>query len=127
MPVHFKMTPKKNIMVSPPEVKYYPCAVSQGEVDLNQLSKIVAMRCTMSRADCLGVVMALSEVLSESLAEGKIVRMDNLGTFTLSIAGTPADTAHELGKANIKKAKINFKPARELTEKLRRITFKRIR
>jgi predicted histone-like DNA-binding protein len=127
MPVHFKMTPKKNIMVSPPEIKYYPCAVSQGEVDLNHLSKIIASRCSMSKADCFGVVMALSEVLGESLSEGRIVKIDNLGSFQLSLSGTPADTTDELGKTNIKKAKINFKPAKELNKRLRDIVYKRVR
>ena len=34
MPVKFKMLPKKNTLVSPPEVKYYPCAIHKGEEDL---------------------------------------------------------------------------------------------
>ena len=78
MPVRFKMIPKKNNLVSPPEVKYYPCAVSQGEVNLDDLARIVASRTTMSRPDCFGVIMALSDVIGESLADGNIVKVDNL-------------------------------------------------
>ena len=118
MSVQFKMIPKKNNLVSPPEVKYYPCAVSQGEVNLDDLARIVASRTTMSRPDCFGVIMALSDVIGESLANGNIVRVDNLGTFQLTLTGTAADTEETLGKSNIKEAKINYRPSKELKNRM---------
>jgi predicted histone-like DNA-binding protein len=121
------MIPKKNSLVSPPEIKYYPCAVSKGEVNLDDLARIVASRTTMSRPDCFGVIMALSDVIGESLANGNIVRIDNLGTFQLNLSGTPADTEAALGKSNIKAAKINYKPSRDLKTRMKKITYKRMR
>ncbi|MEM0543673.1 HU family DNA-binding protein [Flavobacterium sp. j3] len=127
MPVQFKMIPKQNNLVSPAEVKYYPCAVSKGSVDLNDLAKIIASRSTVSRADCYGVIIALSEVISESLSDGNIVKIDNLGTFQLRLLGTAAETNEPLGKSNIKEAKISYKPSKELKDKLKRITYSRMR
>ncbi|MFY8068664.1 MAG: HU family DNA-binding protein [Flavobacterium sp.] len=127
MPVRFKMIPKKNNLVSPPEVKYYPCAVSQGEVNLDDLARIVASRTTMSRPDCFGVIMALSDVIGESLANGNIVKVDNLGTFQLNLTGTAADSEDALGKSNIKEAKINYRPSKELKNRMKKIIYKRIR
>ena len=127
MAVQFKMVPKQNNIASPPEVKYFPCAISQGEVNLDDLAKIVAGRSTMSRADCYGVIMGLSEVIGEQLADGRIVRIDNLGTFSLSLQGTAADAPESLGKSNIKKAKMLFQPSRAIKEVLKTIVFKRIR
>lgn len=127
MSVQFKMIPKKNSLVSPPEVKYYPCAVSKGEVNLDDLARIIASRTTMSRPDCFGVIMALTDVIGESLANGNIVRVDNLGTFQLNLTGTAAETEEALGKSNIKEAKINYRPSKELRQRMRRLTYKRIR
>jgi predicted histone-like DNA-binding protein len=127
MSVQFKMIPKQNNLASPPEINYYPCAVSKGEVSLDDLAKIIASRSTMSRADCYGVVMALTDVIGEALANGNIVKIENLGTFKLNLLGTPAATAEALGKSNIKGAKINYKPSRELKDKVKRITYKRMR
>lgn len=127
MSVHFKMVPKQNNLVSPPEIKYYPCAVSKGEEDLNSLAKTVASRSTISRADCYGVIVALSEVIGEALTDGKIVKIDNLGSFQLALSGTAADTSEPLGKANIKEAKIKFRPSSELKTKTKNINYKRIR
>ena len=127
MSVDFKMIPKKNNLASPPEVKYYPCAVSKGEMKLDDLAKIIAGSSTMSKADCYGVIMALSEVIGQSLADGKIVRIDSLGYFQLYLHGTAADSEEPLGKSNIKGAKISFKPSKGLKSKIKQITYKRIR
>jgi hypothetical protein len=52
MAVNFKMVPKKNILVSPPQVKYYPCAIHKGEEDLDSLAELVSSQSSMSKADC---------------------------------------------------------------------------
>lgn len=127
MAVQFKMVSKQNNLVSPPEVKYYPCAVSVGEVNLDDLARIIAGRSTMSRADCYGVIIALSDVIGESLSNGNIVKIDNLGTFQLVLQGTAAETEDALGKSNIKSAKINYRPSKDLKSKMKRNTYKRMR
>ena len=120
------MIPKKNSLVSPPEVNYYPCAGSKGEVNLDNLAKIISGRCTISRRDCYGVIMALSEVIGEALSDGKIFRIESLGTFQLNLSGTPAATADAIGKSNIKGAKINYKLSKDLKSKVNKITYKRM-
>ncbi len=127
MSVKYKMVPKKNSLASPPVVKYYPCAVSQGEVNLDDLAKIVASRSTVSRADCYGVIFGLTQVIAEMLGEGKIVKIQSLGSLKVTLQGTPADTVEELGKANIKKVNVVYKPAKELKQTLNEISFTRIR
>ena len=127
MAIHFKMVPKKNMQTSPPEVKYYPCAVSQGKVDLDDLARKVAMQSTMSVADCYGVIVGLSKVIAEELTDGNIVAIDHLGTLKLTLQGTAADTQEELGKSSISKVKVIYKPSAKLMDRLMGITFKRIR
>lgn len=127
MAVEFKMVPKHNNLVTPAQVNYYPCAVSVGEVSLDDLARTIASRSTMSRPDCYGVIMAMSDVIGEALSNGKIVKIDSLGTFQLVLQGTPSPTEEALGKSNIKAAKINYKPSKELKNKMRRNTYKRIR
>ena len=127
MAVSFKMVPKTNNLVSPPETKYYPCAVHNGEVNLNQLAAIVASRSTVSRVDCYGVIIGLTQAIGESLAAGRIVKIDDLGTFQITLQGLPADSPAELGKSNIKGAKIIYKPSRDLKSTLKQLRYKRIR
>jgi predicted histone-like DNA-binding protein len=127
MAVTFKMVPKKNIMVNPPVIKYYPCAVSQGKVDLESLAQVVASRTTMSEADCYGVMVALTKAIGDALMKGTIVDLDFLGSFSLTLQGNPADSAEELGKTTIKKVNIAYKPAKTLKNRVQETTFTRLR
>jgi predicted histone-like DNA-binding protein len=127
MTVQFKMIPKQNNLVSPPQVNYYPCAVSVGKVHLDDLAPLIAGRSTTSRADCYGVIIALSDVIGEVLSNGNIVKIDNLGTFQLVLQGTSSETEDALGKSNIKGAKINYKPSKHLKTKMGRNTYQRMR
>lgn len=127
MSVNFKLVAKKNSLTNPPEVKYYPCAVSKSEEDLNSLTATISSRSSMSKADCYGVIIALTEAIGEALTDGKIVKIESLGTFQLTIKGTAAETIDELGKANISAAKIIYKPSNDLKKRLKNITYKRIR
>ena len=92
MAIEFKMVPKQNNIASPPQTKYYPCAVSKGEVDLEYLAEIIASRSTVTVADCYGVLIGMSQVIGEELANGKIVKIDRLGTFALTLKGVGTDT-----------------------------------
>ena len=127
MAVHFKMVAKQNNLATPPEIKYYPCAVHQGETDLEALAAVVASRSTMSKADCYGVIIALTEAIGETLKDGRIVKINSLGTFQLVLQGLAADTPEDLGKANIKGCKIVYKPSPGIKNKLKEISFKRLR
>ncbi|RKS01213.1 putative histone-like DNA-binding protein [Flavobacterium sp. 102] len=127
MAVQFKMVAKQNNLASPPELKYYPCAVHQGETDLDALAEVVASRSTVSKADCYGVIIALTEAIGETLKDGRIVKINSLGTFQLVLQGTAADTPDDLGKVNIKGSKIVYKPSSVIKNKLKDISFKRLR
>ena len=127
MAVQFKMIPKQNNLVTPPKVNYYPCLVSKGEETLESLAKVIATRSTISKADCYGVIMALTEAIGEALCEGKIIRIDSLGTFKLGVMGTAADSAEPLGKSNIKGVKVLYKPSTNLKSKIKETNFKRLR
>ena len=72
MAVTYKMIPKKNVLVSPPEVNYYPCAVSQGDATLEDLAEMVAERSTMSKADCYGVIVDLHKLLARLYRKEKL-------------------------------------------------------
>ena len=127
MAISFKMVPKNNNLATPPGPKYYPSAVNHGEVNLKYLSKMVASQSTVSRADCYAVIVALTQAIGDSLSQGKIVKIEDLGTFQITLQGLPADTPDDLGKSNIKRAKIIYKPALELKGVLKKLTYKRIR
>jgi len=114
-------------MVSPPEVKYYPCAIHKGEEDLESLADLVTSRSTMSVGDCYGVIMSLTLAIGHALAEGRIVRIDTLGSFQITLKGLPDESQEPIGKSNIKGVNIVYKPSKQLKKRLKTLNYKRIR
>jgi nucleoid DNA-binding protein len=81
----------------------------------------------VSRVDCYGVIIGLTQAIGESLAAGRIVKIDDLGTFQITLQGLPADSPDDLGKSSIKGAKIIYKPSRDLKSTLKQLKYKRMR
>ena len=57
------------------------------EDDLDSLTDIVASQSTISKIDCYGVIMAFTKVIGESLSDGRIERIDSLGSFQITVQG----------------------------------------
>ncbi|MGL2967023.1 HU family DNA-binding protein [Flavobacterium sp. XGLA_31] len=127
MAVHFKMVAKQNNLASPPEIQYYPCAVHQGVMDLNALAEVISASSTLTPADCYGVIIALTDAIGEALKQGRIIKMEALGTFQLTLQGAAATSPEALGKSNIKGAKVVYKPSAKIKKKLKQVVFKRVR
>lgn len=104
--------------------KFYAKAVSNGRTDLKRLAKLVALQCTVNRADCLAVLAALEDNIIMELQEGKIVQMGELGTFQLSVNSIGSDTSEEVGTNSVKKARLNFRPGEELKNMLKNLSFR---
>ena len=126
MPVQFKMVAKQNNIAKPAQTKFYPCAVSKGTVDLEYIAHTIASQSSLSEADCYGVMVAMSTVIGQTLAQGQQVKIESLGTFALSLKGTAADSPEPLGKNTIKGIRILYKPSNRLKNILKNVSFKRI-
>lgn len=127
MPIQFKMVAKRNNLVQPPEVNYYPCAVNQGEETLETLAQKICAASSLTEADCFGVMYALSNAISEALTDGKIVRIDSLGTFQLTLKATGSPEPTVRGKSLIKENKIVFKPSKRLKAKVAKATYEQLK
>jgi nucleoid DNA-binding protein len=75
----------------------------------------------MSKADCYGVIIALTKAIGDSLSNRSIVKINSLGTFMLTIHGSAADTQDDLGKSNILEAKVILKPSNNIKNKLKNV------
>ncbi|WP_162126241.1 HU family DNA-binding protein [Flavobacterium phycosphaerae] len=125
MAVPYTIVPKKNNLVTPPEVKYYPIAVGRQVIDLDQLAKRVAQASSMSVADCYGVIIALTEQIAFELADGNIIKIKSLGTFQLTISSGGVEQPTESILPHIKATRIKYKPSKELQQKLKVVKFEK--
>ena len=106
--------------------KWYANARSTGDVNLRTLGKEIAARSTVSPADTQAVLVALTEVVVEHLADGKIVRLGDFGAFQVNVGSEGAETAEKFHPSMIKTKKVAFRPGIELKEMINNLKFEKV-
>jgi predicted histone-like DNA-binding protein len=85
----------------------------------------MAVRYNISPADTQAVLVALTEVLTEQLAEGKIVRLGDLGAFQVSVSSEGAETEAKFNASLIKGNKVVFSPGTDIKEMQNNVKYER--
>ena len=106
--------------------RYYATAKSSGDVTLKQLGKEIAQRSTVNHADTLAVLEVLTQLLGDHIANGDIVRLGDFGRFNISLKSIGAENQAAFTSKNIEKAKINFRPGKDLQDTLKTLTYKKV-
>ena len=79
----------------------------------------------LSEADIRGVIIALENVIQDEIINGKIIRLDKLGSFYPSMSSEGTLTDKEFTVANIKSAKVNYRPGKRISDALSTAVFKK--
>ena len=104
-------------------VKYYVTTKSTGEIDFEELAKKTSEQCTVTKADCYAVLIALEENIKDALSYGKIVRFGNIGSFQISISSHGSDNKEAIGISAVKAKRILFRPDKKLKLFLKGLNF----
>ena len=123
MAVNYKPVPKKNPSKQTDPPKYYAQVVTSGDINIRQIAKQVASMSTVSPIDTLAAIEAFLEVVPEALADGKIVRLGDFGSFSVQVSSEGALVADELTSHNIKKVSVKFRPGKEFAKVTNSIDF----
>ncbi|KAB8154920.1 DNA-binding protein [Kordia sp. TARA_039_SRF] len=126
MSVKFKVIQKKNPQDLEATPKNYAIAISDGIVDIDRLSELVADGSTVRQNDIYAVIIGLVNVIQGELKEGRSVNLGKLGTFSVSLSSVGSDTAEEVNASNIKSAKVNYRPGKEIKNMLKTLTYTKI-
>lgn len=108
------------------EKNFFVAPVCEGVFNTENLIRSVAHGSTLSSADMKAALTAIVETMAEALATGKRVKLDGLGSFSLKLT-TDADindTDEKIGK-KISIKTVKFLPAKELLQKMGKVTFQR--
>ena len=103
--------------------KFYAQAIATGTTDLERLAYLVSNQSTVREADCYAVLLSLLHNVADELAQGKIVKLDKLGSFQIGVSSLGVAVQEELSASAIKKAHINFRPDKRLRMMLNNVGF----
>ena len=126
MAIKYTVSEKGNPLNPQQAKKWYANTRNTGDVTVRALGKEIAARSTVSPADTQAVLVALTEVLVEHLAEGKIVRLGDFGSFQVSINSKGAESEAKFNASMITASKVVFRPGIDLKEMQKNLKYEKI-
>jgi predicted histone-like DNA-binding protein len=123
--VKIVVSEKGNLLKPDEPKKWYASAKSTGEISIKSLGKDITQRCTMNHADTLAVLEALTQVLTERLDEGMIVRFGDFGSFQVVVGSAGAESQDKFSTSMIKTRKVVFRPGADIKTMLNNLKFER--
>lgn len=111
-----KITPisKSNPQDTTAVNKFYAQAVATGKTDLERLAYLVSNQSTVREGDCYAVILSLVHNIMDELKQGRIVKLDKLGSFQIGVSSEGVATIEEVGSNLVKDVRVNFRPDQRL-------------
>lgn len=94
--------------------KYYAKAQANGEITMDEIAEDISYATSLTDGDVLNALRALIQQINKNLAAGKIVRLENFGSFQVQLCSEGAETEKKFTSANITDASIQFRPGRPI-------------
>ncbi len=105
--------------------KWYAVATNDGELTVDDLVKLIEKFSALSEADIRGVIIAVENVIMDSIANGKIIRLDKLGSFYPTLSSRGADTEEDFDTSYIRGASVRYRAGTRISNALKTTTFKK--
>ena len=124
--VTYSVVPRINPREKDEAPKYYAQAQARGDISLRDMAERIQASCTVHKSDVYAVLVALEDVVAEAIQNGEIVRLGELCTLQVSLNGKGSLTEEDYTADLIKRAKINFRPGRVLSNALASLSFSKV-
>lgn len=110
-----------------PKSGLMPRFVSKGTVDLKQIAKQMAKASSLTEGDIYAVIINLRETIVSMLEDGYTVKIDELGSFSITVESRLVQSEKEIRAGSVKFKRVVFKTARSLNERFKGMLFKKYR
>lgn len=127
MSVEYDVVPKRSPRDLQAPVKWYPLLKRKETVSTEEISRNISARCSLNPADVQAALIALSHEIRKASTEGKAIRLDHLGTFSLGINGEGLADPTKVRPWHIKKAYLRFHPDHRIKTWLKELHFLRVK
>ena len=125
MSVKFNVVERGNPQKPTDPKKFYASTQADGEITLKALSKRGASMSTVNAADMLAANEIMIQVMCEELAQGKIVRLGDFGSFQLIVSSNGEAKATDVNAKTVKSVKVQFRAGKDLKAMLNNVTFEK--
>ena len=108
------------------EKKFYAHIVYGKEATVDELVKNIEKFSALSESDIRGVIYALENVAQDLLAQGRIIRLEKLGSFYPAISSQGETEANDVTSNSIRRVSVNYRPGARILSALKEAGFKKI-
>lgn len=105
----YKIIKQRNALHKQKETMYYPRLTESHKCDLDYVADMISERSSLTKADVLGTLVSLENIIPHLLWNGNRVELGRLGTFSLQ---ANADTSPD-------QSKVSWRSFRKLTARFR--------
>ena len=105
---------KKNPITK--EVKYYAQIAPVNYVRLENITKKISEKCTVTEHDVKAVLSALQMCVLKHITDGNTVRLGDLGSFRATLKGKPSDTKEDVKVSNIERVRVRYTMSARLSQ-----------
>jgi len=106
--------------------KYYALTQLSGEQSLDDLIDEIEKKSSLRSLVIRWAIYALVDVMRDRLADGKIVRLGELGSLRVNISSNAKEKAAEVKVSSIKGARVVFTPGKDLKKMLHTLTYEKV-
>lgn len=100
--------------------KYHVRICNRQTVDTDNIVKAISKQCTLTPADIHAVIVAFQDEIAFQLQQGKIVHLDGLCQFDISLKSRLDESSGKENDPDIVLKSVNINPDKKLTERVRK-------
>ncbi|MBU2915198.1 hypothetical protein [Reichenbachiella agariperforans] len=126
MSVTYKVTERINPRDLTLPNKFYARIVNGDDVSFDELAGIISKVSNLNYGTVVGTLATLIEVIEMQLIHGRQVRLSSLGTFFLTLSSEGTEVEEDFRTANIKGARIRFRPGAKLKKMVKGLEFEKV-
>ena len=122
MAVKYTFQQKSNPNQPEAPKKLYAMAKSSGEITLKELSREFTK---INDSTIFAMLNELVKALNSHLADGKIVRLGDFGSFQISFGSEGIETSEKFSDKLIRNKKVVFRPGNDVKKMLKELRFEK--
>ena len=107
--------------------KYHVRICNRQTVDTDNIVKAISKQCTLTPADIHAVIVAFQDEIAFQLQQGKIVHLDGLCQFDISLKSRLDESSGKENGSDIVLKSVNINPDKKLTERVRKNLYHRVK
>ena len=107
--------------------KYHVRICNRQTVDTDNIVKAISKQCTLTPADIHAVIVAFQDEIAFQLQQGKIVHLDGLCQFDISLKSRLDESNGKENGPDIVLKSVNINPDKKLTERVRENLYHRVK